>query len=134
MLLNRNDLINARNTYKNSLEKEKKKILICAGTGCVAGGSLDIYDELIRLMKEKGIDCEVSLEKEPHDDTIGIKKSGCHGFCEMGPLVKIEPVGYLYIKVKVEDCEEIIDKTIINDECVERLAYTKNGKVYTKQE
>jgi len=134
MLLNRNDLINARNTYKNSLEKEKKKILICAGTGCVAGGSLDIYDELIRLMKEKGIDCEVSLEKEPHDDTIGIKKSGCHGFCEMGPLVKIEPVGYLYIKVKVEDCEEIIDKTIINDECVERLAYTKNGKVYTKQD
>ena len=134
MLLNRNDLINARNTYKNSLQKEKKKILICAGTGCVAGGSLEIYDELIRLMKEKGIDCEVSLEKEPHDDTIGIKKSGCHGFCEMGPLVKIEPVGYLYIKVKVEDCEEIIDKTIINDECVERLAYTKNGKVYTKQD
>lgn len=134
MLLNRNDLINARNTYKNSFEKEKKKILICAGTGCVAGGSLDIYDELIRLMKEKGIDCEVSLEKEPHDDTIGIKKSGCHGFCEMGPLVKIEPVGYLYIKVKAEDCEEIIDKTIINNECVERLAYTKNGKVYTKQE
>lgn len=134
MLLNRNDLINARNTYKNSFEKEKKKILICAGTGCVAGGSLEIYDELIRLMKEKEIDCEVSLEKEPHDDTIGIKKSGCHGFCEMGPLVKIEPVGYLYIKVKVEDCEEIIDKTIINDECVERLAYTKNGKVYTKQE
>jgi NADH-quinone oxidoreductase subunit F len=134
MLLNRNDLINARKTYKNSFEKEKKKILICAGTGCVAGGSLDIYDELIRLMKEKGINCEVSLEKEPHDETIGIKKSGCHGFCEMGPLVKIEPVGYLYIKVKVEDCEEIIDKTIINDECVERLAYTKNGKVYTKQE
>ncbi len=134
MLLNRNDLINARSTYKNSFEKEKKKILICAGTGCVAGGALEIYDELIRLMKEKGINCEVALEKEPHDETIGIKKSGCHGFCEMGPLVKIEPVGYLYIKVKVEDCEEIIDKTIINDECVERLAYTKNGKVYTKQE
>jgi len=134
MLLNRNDLINLRNTYKNSLEKEKKKILICAGTGCVAGGSLEIYDEFLKLMKEKGINCEVALEEEPHDETIGIKKSGCHGFCEMGPLVKIEPFGYLYIKVKVEDCAEIIDKTIVNDECVERLAYTKNGKVYTKQE
>ena len=134
MLLNRNDLIDARNIYRKSFEKEEKKILICAGTGCVAGGSLDIYDEFIKLMKEKGINCEVKLEKEPHDETVGIKKSGCHGFCEMGPLVRIEPFGYLYIKVKPEDCAEILDKTIINDECVERLAYTKNGEVYKKQE
>jgi NADH-quinone oxidoreductase subunit F len=134
MLLNRNDLINIRNSYKIGFQKQKKKILICAGTGCVAGGSLEIYDEFLRLMKEKGIDCQVTLEKEPHDETVGIKKSGCHGFCEMGPLVKIEPFGYLYIKVKVEDCEEILDKTIIKDECVERLAYTKNGQIYRKQE
>jgi NADH-quinone oxidoreductase subunit F len=134
MLLNRNDLINARNIYRKSFEKEEKKILICAGTGCVAGGSLDIYEEFIKLMKEKGINCEVKLEKEPHDETVGIKKSGCHGFCEMGPLVRIEPFGYLYIKVKTEDCAEILDKTIINGECVERLAYTKNGEVYKKQE
>ncbi|MDR3595008.1 NADH-quinone oxidoreductase subunit NuoF [Clostridium sp.] len=134
MLLNRNDLINIRNSYKIGFQKQKKKILICAGTGCVAGGSLEIYDEFLRLMKEKDIDCQVTLEKEPHDETVGIKKSGCHGFCEMGPLVKIEPFGYLYIKVKVEDCEEILDKTIIKDECVERLAYTKNGEIYRKQE
>ncbi|MFT8350131.1 NADH-quinone oxidoreductase subunit NuoF [Clostridium saccharoperbutylacetonicum] len=134
MLLNRNDLINTRELYKKSLTKEKKKILICAGTGCVAGGSLDIYEEFIKLMKEKGIDCQVSLEKEPHDETVAIKKSGCHGFCEMGPLVRIEPFGYLYIKVKPEDCAEILEKTIINDECVERLAYTKNGEIYKKQE
>ncbi|MBC2478382.1 (2Fe-2S) ferredoxin domain-containing protein, partial [Clostridium beijerinckii] len=87
-----------------------------------------------KLMKEKEINCEVSLEKEPHDETVGIKKSGCHGFCEMGPLVRIEPFGYLYIKVKPEDCAEILEKTIINDECVERLAYTKNGEIYKKQE
>jgi NADH-quinone oxidoreductase subunit F len=134
MLLNRNDLIDARNIYRKSFEKEEKKILICAGTGCVAGGSLDIYEEFIKLMKEKGINCEVKLEKEPHDETVGIKKSGCHGFCEMGPLIRIEPFGYLYIKVKPEDCAEILDKTIINGECVERLAYTKNGEVYKKQE
>jgi len=134
MLLNRNDLIDVRNIYRKSFEKEEKKILICAGTGCVAGGALDIYEEFIKLMKEKGINCEVKLEKEPHDETVGIKKSGCHGFCEMGPLVRIEPFGYLYIKVKSEDCAEILDKTIINDECVERLAYTKNGEVYKKQE
>jgi NADH-quinone oxidoreductase subunit F len=134
MLLNRNDMIKASNIYENSLKNQKKKILICAGTGCVAGGALDIYDELIRLMKEKKINCEVSLEKEPHDEAVGIKKSGCHGFCEMGPLVRIEPWGYLYIKVKSEDCKEIIEKTILNNECVERLAYKKEGKIYKKQE
>ncbi|MBK5242259.1 NADH-quinone oxidoreductase subunit NuoF [Clostridium sp.] len=134
MLHNRNDLINIRNDYKVSLGMQKKKILICAGTGCIAGGSLDIYDELVRLMVDKGINCEIKLEVEPHDESVGIKKSGCHGFCEMGPLVRIEPWGYLYIKVKTEDCAEIIEKTILNNECVERLAYTKDGKIYKKQE
>ncbi|MDU4589411.1 MAG: hypothetical protein E6Y48_17085, partial [Clostridium sp.] len=84
---------------------------VCGGTGCIAGGSLEIYDEFVRLMKEKDIRCEVKLEKESHEKSVGIKKSGCHGFCEMGPLVRIEPWGYLYIKVKPQDCEEIIDKT-----------------------
>ena len=134
MLLNRNDLINIRNSYKASFDAQEKRILICAGTGCVAGGSLEIYDELVRLMKEKNINCEVKLEKEPHDEAVGIKKSGCHGFCEMGPLVRIEPWGYLYIKVKVEDCEEILEKTIINGECVERLAYKQEGIIYKSQE
>ena len=42
-----------KNFYKNSIGKQTKKILICAGTGCVAGGSLEIYDKLLKLMKEK---------------------------------------------------------------------------------
>lgn len=134
MLLNRNDFINASSVYKRRLVKQSRKILICAGTGCVAGGSLQVYDRFVELMKEKGIDCDVSIEKEPHDKSVGIKKSGCHGFCEMGPLVRIEPWGYLYIKVKPEDCEEILEKTILNNECVERLAYKKDGIIYKKQE
>ncbi|WP_346938920.1 NADH-quinone oxidoreductase subunit NuoF [uncultured Clostridium sp.] len=134
MLLNRQDLINIRNTYKESFQNEKVKILVCSGTGCIAGGALDIYDEFVRIMKEKDIKCEVRLEKEPHDKSVGIKKSGCHGFCEMGPLVRIEPWGYLYIKVKPQDCEEIVNKTILYGECVERLAYKKDNKVYKTQE
>jgi len=134
MLLNRNDLNNIRDEYMVSLQNQNKKILICAGTGCIAGGSLEIYDEFVKLMKDKGINCEIGLQKEPHDNSVGIKKSGCHGFCEMGPLVRIEPWGYLYIKVKMEDCAEILEKTILHNECVERLAYTKNGKIYKKQE
>jgi NADH-quinone oxidoreductase subunit F len=134
MLLNRDDLIKTKKIYSASIEKQTKKILICAGTGCVAGGALDIYEEFIRLMKEKNINCAVELEKEPHDESVGIKKSGCHGFCEMGPLVRLDPWGYLYIKVKPEDCAEILDKTILGNECVERLAYKKDGEIYKKQE
>ncbi len=130
----REDLQNLRTIYENSAKSEKKKILVCAGTGCVAGGSLDIYQRFAEIMEQKGIVCSVELQKEPHDDSIGIKRSGCHGFCEMGPLVRIEPQGYLYTKVKIDDCEEIVEKTILNDEIIERLAYKKDGKVYKVQE
>ena len=54
--------------------------------------------------------------------------SGCHGFCEMGPLVRIEPYNYLYLKVKLEDCEEIFEKTILRGEPVERLMYHDDHK------
>ena len=121
------------------MDAQKKKILICAGTGCVAGGSLKIYARLIELLKEKGVDCVVSLADEPHDadfhkGSVGVKRSGCHGFCEMGPLVRIEPGGLLYTKVKVDDCEEIVEKTIIGDEYIDRLAYKQNGVIYKQQE
>lgn len=139
LLKDRNALDEFRNLYKNAVDAQKKKILICAGTGCVAGGSLKIYARLIELLKEKGVDCVVSLADEPHDadfhkGSVGVKRSGCHGFCEMGPLVRIEPGGLLYTKVKVEDCEEIVEKTIIGDEYIDRLAYKQNGVIYKQQE
>lgn len=74
MIKNRQELSELRNIYENSIKKQTKKILICAGTGCVAGGSLQIYDRLLSLMKENNINCSVELEKEPHDDSVGIKK------------------------------------------------------------
>lgn len=131
----REELEAARIKYKQALDCQYKQILICAGTGCVAGGSLEIYARLQELMEEKGISCSVQLEEEPHGDAVGLKKSGCHGFCEMGPLLRIEPMGWLYIKVKIEDCEEIIEKSILGDEVVERLVYKdKDGNAYNKQE
>ena len=133
-LNNREELQATRVQAKVALELQKKKILVCAGTGCVASGSIEIFDKLSNLMKEQGIACSVELQHEPHDESVGMKKSGCHGFCEMGPLVRIEPSGYLYTKVKLEDCEDIIEKTIKNGEHIERLAYKKEGVVYKKQE
>nr|MBQ4320201.1 NADH-quinone oxidoreductase subunit NuoF [Clostridia bacterium] len=100
-----------------------------------AGGSLKIYEKLIELLKEKNLAYSVELGTNLEEEkTIGLKKSGCHGFCEMGPLVRIEPQGWLYCKVKLEDCEDIINTTILNGELVERLAYRKNDTVYPKQE
>ena len=142
-IANREDLIARRDFFKKALNAQKKQILICGGTGCVAGGSLKIYERMQELMEERGIKCTVKLDVHDHHDpdhkapeeSIGLKKSGCHGFCEMGPLLRIEPMGWLYIKVKVEDCEEIIEQSILNDEVVDRLVYRdKDGNAYQKQD
>lgn len=131
----REELEQRRIEYKKSLDSQRKQILVCAGTGCVAGGSLKIYDRLKALIEEKGLKCSVVLEKEPHDESIGIKKSGCHGFCEMGPLIKINPYGWLYTKVRIEDCEDIIEQSILHEDIVDRLVYRdKDGNPYVKQE
>lgn len=129
----RQDLIELREACTKSFQAEKRKILVCGGTGCVSGGSLQIYDRLRELMKEQQIPVEVELQKDPHQDVVGLKKSGCHGFCEMGPLVRIEPEGWLYTKVKLSDCEEIVETTIKNGECIDRLAYRQNGEIYRRQ-
>ncbi|MEG1878327.1 MAG: NADH-quinone oxidoreductase subunit NuoF [Pseudoflavonifractor sp.] len=134
MLLNtREELQAVRAKYAASLEAETKKILVCAGTGCISSGSLEIFARLKELMEAQGIPCAVELAEDPHGDVVGMKKSGCHGFCEMGPLVRIEPQGFLYTKVKLEDCEEIIAETIVKGNPVERLAYRQEGKIYRKQ-
>ncbi len=134
MLENREQLISFRKKEAEAYNSQVEKIIICAGTGCVAGGSLDVYEKLKELMSAEGINVEVELKAEPHERSVGLKKSGCHGFCEMGPLLRIDPQGWLYTKVHVEDCEEIVEKTIKNGEYIERLAYKKDGKIYERQE
>ncbi len=134
MLKNRQELKMLREECVKAYNAYSRRILVCAGTGCVSSGSLFIYDRLKELIEAKGIHCAVELEKEPESDGVALKKSGCHGFCERGPLVRIEPEGWLYTKVKLEDCEEIVEKTIVNGEHIERLAFQKNGEIYKTQE
>lgn len=107
------ELESIRCQAQHSLSMQQKKVLVCCGTGCIAGGSLLIYDRIKETCRARGIDVCVELKHEPHGENIGLKASGCHGFCEMGPLVRIEPYNYLYIKVKLEDCEEIYNETIL---------------------
>ena len=132
-LSNRADLVNFRVDCTVAAKKETKKILVCAGTGCVSGGSLELFDRFSEILKEKEIPCSVELAFEPHGEIVGLKKCGCHGFCEMGVLIRIEPQGWLYTKVKLSDCEEIIDETIMNGRNIGRLAYRRGDVSYTRQ-
>jgi len=120
------DLNDYRDKSITAFKSETKKILICAGTGCVSSGSLDLYEAFTEM--SKGTNVTVGLKEE--GTSIGVKKSGCHGFCEVGPLVLIEPLGLLYLKVKESDCKEIWENTILNDKSVERLMYSENGRVF----
>lgn len=115
------------------INNTKCRILICAGTGCLAGGSGLIYEKMLELTSNNN-NVEVKLEKHVEHPEIAVKKSGCHGFCEMGPLMRIEPMGILYTKVKYDDCEEIFNKTILKGEVISRLLYKQNGVEYQKQD
>ena len=134
MPLTRDGLIKLREKFKKAIDSETKRILVCAGTGCISSGSLDIFNRLTELLAERGVKCSVELSDDADGESCGVKKSGCHGFCEKGPLLRIEPQGWLYTKVSLDDCEEIIDKTIIKGEHIERLAYCRNGIIYKRHE
>lgn len=88
-----------------------KKILICGGTGCLSSKSKDIKENLEKELKERNInDVEVVL-------------TGCFGFCEKGPIVKVVPANNFYIEVKPEDAKKIVEIDIIGDKKVKRILY-----------
>ena len=129
----KDDLVKAAERAETAVRSEKARILVCAETACVANGSLLVYDELRRIVSEKGLSAEVSLVGEENQAAgkVGVVKAGCHGYCQIGPLVKIEPGSIMYIKVKPEDAAEIVEKTIEKNELVDRLLYRdpETGKI-----
>ena len=130
-LENRSQLMRYRKECMDAVKKESCRILVCGGTGCLAGGSARLYEKFKELSADMAnVDVQIGAEIAH----IGVHKSGCHGFCEMGPLVRIEPYNYLYLKVQEEDCQEIFEQTVLNGLPVERLMYHQNGKTYRTQE
>ncbi|NUM33207.1 MAG: 4Fe-4S binding protein [Candidatus Brocadiae bacterium] len=97
---------------------EQKKILVCCGTGCRAGGSLEIVHRLEEELKAKNISASIEMV---------VKKPGCQGMCEKGPLVWFVPQGIFYCSVKPSDVIEIVEKTISKGEVIERLLYKDNA-------
>lgn len=130
-LENRTQLDDLRQQCRGKKQEETCKILVCGGSGCLAGGSEKIYQRFQELVKGKS---GVSVEFGAEIAHTGVKKSGCHGFCEMGPLVRVEPYNYLYLKVQLSDCDEIFERTVCQGEPVERLMYHDGTKLYQRQE
>lgn len=98
------------------LQNEKKiTVKVCCGTGCRANGSMTVLNELKRLIKDRPSKANIS---------IMASSTGCHGFCEHGPIVTIYPGNIFYQKVCKDDVEEIFEKTIRKGELVERLLYS----------
>lgn len=98
------------------ITKQGLRVLVCAGTGCVANGSLNVIEKF----RELGADVSVLTDY----DKMTIVPTGCHGFCEQGVLVIIPDKHVTYVKVKEKDVEEIYESHIKNNKPVERLLYT----------
>lgn len=103
-----------RKDCQAKLDKQTRRLLVCCGPGCLANGSQavsDAFKTAIEKNKIKGFEVEA------------LKETGCHGFCDQGPLVVVEPAGTFYTHVKPGDAEEILNSTIGENEIVERLLF-----------
>ena len=101
-------------------------ILVCGGTACLSSQSEKVAKNFELILKAKGYEQEVRLIK-----------TGCFGFCEQGPIVKIEPDNVFYVRVAPQDVKEIVDQHIIKGRIVERLLYvepTRNEKLKKHEE
>ncbi len=135
MIHNRDELKECRRKAKADMETAACRILVCSGTGCIATGSEKIYNRFLKLANTTP---GVSVMFAPHDEDkhIGLKKTGCQGFCELGPLVRItkNDETVQYVKVQLDDCQELFERAVLGDEVVERLLYRKEKKVYRHPE
>ena len=92
--------------------EDRSRITVCGGTGCRAGRGLEVADAFRRVLADRGL-----------DDETDVHVTGCHGFCEQGPLVVILPAGTLYVRVKPGDTERIVAASVEADGVLEELTY-----------
>ena len=102
----------------------KTEIRICAGTACHASGRVALRKAVEKSLAERGL-----------ADTVAVVETGCHGFCEEGPIVVVRPQGLFYPRLKPKDIEEIIATSVVGDGVVERLLYKdpQTGEAVAKE-
>lgn len=89
----------------------------------MANGAMRVFEQFKREMAGSGLNVILELRAEGADHDVRLSKSGCQGFCQMGPLVSVVPDGILYTKVRQEDVAEIVQQTLIGGHTVDRLLY-----------
>lgn len=128
----REELLQKYNEYQSLLDlrreerdvSEKYHISVCGGTGCTSSKSLEIVDELKKYAKEYHV-----------ENKVEISISGCFGFCERGPIVKIFPDHTFYVKVSPSDAEKIIKQHIVEGKVIDELLYKDSkGNRISKQD
>jgi NADH-quinone oxidoreductase subunit F len=97
---------------KQQAQTEKACITICTGTGCLAYGTQKLVDAFA-----------AEIETQQLHDKVALRTSGCHGFCERGPMVVVHPQNIFYERVKLADAPKIIEQTVKNGETVDHLLY-----------
>ncbi|HEX76276.1 MAG TPA: NADH-quinone oxidoreductase subunit F, partial [Dehalococcoidia bacterium] len=102
-----------RKSIVEKRDPDKPCVVICGGTGCLALGAAGVVTAFRKEIREQELEAKVDL-----------KVTGCHGFCEKGPHVLIRPQGILYPRIKESDIAEIISKTIVKGDVIDRLLYT----------
>ena len=120
------ELDRLRQRLQTEQQKIQTTITTCAGTGCQASRSLAVIEAL-----------KVELSKNGYASTCRIRATGCHGFCEQGPIMVVDPGNIFYCHITPEDVPEILSKTVANGEIVDRLLYTdpvSGKKVRTEAE
>ncbi len=112
---------------KTSPEATQRRVLVCLGTGCMASGAREVAAALERALAALPAERRVALN-------LCMKKTGCHGFCEKGPLVVLWPEATFYKGVKPKDVPELVERGIVGGEVIERLLYVdpKTGKPVEK--
>src|SRR4030042_431577 len=114
------DLTRLRASRLKKRDPKKTRVTVCGGTGCLSNGSEKLARALAQAVAQNGLKAKVEL-----------KLSGCHGFCEHGPLVTIDPQGIFYERVgrkqPDKDAAEIVETTLSKGDLVERFCYTAHG-------
>lgn len=107
-------------------KKINKTLIVCGGTGCKASGSQGVIDAINQ-----------ELLAQEMDSTVHLRITGCHGFCEQGPIMVIEPGNIFYCYVTPQDAHDIVTKTLQTGEVIERLLYNdpvSGKKIRTESE
>lgn len=118
------DLEDLRKSILKQRDPEKITIRMCLSTGCRAKKSTKVISALENELTNQGL-----------HEKVEIKRTGCHGFCEMGPIMVIEPANIFYRQVTYEDIADIVFETISKGNVVQRLLWKDSRtKEYTKTE